>query len=36
MHTGFKWGIIKSDISNHFRIFFCYKYIAEKEDATKE
>ena len=34
--TGFKSGIIKTDISNHFPIFFCYKYIAEKEDAKKE
>ena len=34
--TGFKSGIIKTDISNHFQIFFCYKYIAEKEYAKKE
>ena len=36
MNTGFKSGIIKSDLSNHFPIFFCYKYIAGKEDANKE
>ena len=36
MHTGFKSGIIKTDISDHFPIFLCYKYIAEKEDAKKE
>ena len=36
MHTGFKSGIIKSDMSNHFPIFFCYKYIVEKEDAKKK
>ena len=31
MHTGFKSGIIKTDISDHFPIFFFDKYIAEKE-----
>ena len=36
MHTGFKSAIIKTDISDHFQIFICYKYIAEKEDAKKE
>ena len=36
MDTGFKSGIIKTDISDHFPIFFCYKYIAEKEDTNKE
>ena len=36
MHTGFKLGIVKSGISNHFPIFFCYKYIVEKEDAKKK
>ena len=36
MNTGFKSAIIKTDISDHFQIFFCYKYIAEKEDAKKE
>ena len=36
MYTGFKSGIIKTDISDHFPMFFCYKYIAEKEDAKKE
>ena len=36
MHTGFKSGIIKTDISDHFPIFFSYKYISEKEDAKKE
>ena len=37
MHTGFKSGIIKTDISDHhFPIFFCYKYIAKKEHAKKE
>ena len=36
MHTGFKSGIIKTDISDHFPILFCYKHIAEKEDANKE
>ena len=36
MHTGFKSGIIRTDISDHFPIFFCYKYIAEKQDAKKE
>ena len=35
MHTGFKSGIIKTDISDHFPILFCYKHIAEKEDANK-
>ena len=34
--TGFKSGIIKTDISDHFPIFFCYKYIAEKEVAEKK
>ena len=33
MRTGFKLGIIKTDISDHFPTFFCQKYIAEKEDA---
>ena len=36
MHTGFKSRIIKTGISDHFPIFFCYKYIAEKKDAKKE
>ena len=36
MHTGFKSGIKKTDISDHFPIFCCYKYIAEKEDAKKK
>ena len=36
MHTGFKSGIIKTDIFYHFLIFFCYMYIAVKEDAKKE
>ena len=36
MHTGFKSGIIRTGISDHFPIFFCSKYIAEKEDAKKE
>ena len=36
MQTGFKSGIIKTGICNHFPIFFCYEYIAEKEDAKKE
>ena len=36
MHTGFKSGIIRTDISDHFPIFFCYKFIAEKQDAKKE
>ena len=36
MQTGFKSGIIKTDISDHYTIFFCYKYIAEKEDTKKE
>ena len=36
MHTGFKSGVIKTNISNHFPIFFCSKYIAEKDDAMKE
>ena len=35
MRTRFKSGIIKSDISNHFPIFFCYKYIVGKKDAKK-
>ena len=35
MHTGFKSGIINADIPDHFPIFFCYKYIAGKEDAKK-
>ena len=32
-HTGFKLGTIKTDMSNNLLIFFCYKYIVEKEDA---
>ena len=36
VHTGFKSAIMKTDISEHFQIFFCYKYIAEKEDAKEE
>ena len=32
MHIGFKLGIIKTDISDHFPVFFCYKYIVEKEE----
>ena len=36
MHTGFKSGIIKIDISDHFPIFISYKYIPEKGDAKKE
>ena len=36
MHTGFRSGIIITDISDHFPIFFYYKYIAEKKDAKKE
>ena len=36
MHTGFKSGIIKTGTSDNFPIFFCYKYITEKEDAKKE
>ena len=36
MHTGFKSGIKKTDISDYFPIFCCYKYIAEKEDAKKK
>ena len=34
-HTGFKSRIIKTDISYHFPIFICFKYIARKEDAKK-
>ena len=36
MHTGFKSGIIKTDISDHFPIFICYKNIVEKEDAKNK
>ena len=36
MHIRFELGIIKTDISDHYPVFFCYKYIAEKEDAKKE
>ena len=36
MRTGFKSGIVKTDISDYFPIFFYYKYIAEKEDVKKE
>ena len=36
MYIGFKSGIIKTDISDHFPVFFWYKYIAEKEDAMKK
>ena len=36
MHTAFKSGIIKTDISDNLPLFFCYKYVAEKEDAKKE
>ena len=36
MHTGFKSGTIKIDISNRFPTFFCYKHIAENEDAKTE
>ena len=35
-HTGFKSEIMKTEIPNHFPVFFCHKYIAEKEDAKKE
>ena len=35
MHTGFKSEIIKTEISNYFLIFICYKYIVEKEDTKK-
>ena len=28
MYTGFKSGITKTDISDHFPVFFCYKYVA--------
>ena len=27
---------MKTGISDHFQFFFCYKYIAEKEDVKKE
>ena len=30
MHTGFKSGILKTDISDHLPIFFYCKYIAAK------
>ena len=36
MHISFEFGIVKTDISNHFTVFFCYKYIAKKEDVKKE
>ena len=36
MHTAFKSGIIKTDISDNLPLFFCYKDVAEKEDAKKE
>ena len=36
MHTGFKSGTIKTDIANRFPTFFCYKHIAENEDAKTE
>ena len=36
MHIVFKSEIMKTDISDHFPIFFCYKYIAKKEDANKD
>ena len=36
MHIAFKSGVTKTYISDHFPIFFCYKYIAEKEDAKRE
>ena len=36
MHTAFKSGIIKTDISDNLPLFFCYKYAAEKEGAKKE
>ena len=36
MQIRFKSGIIKTDISDYFPTFFCFKYIAEKEDAEKE
>ena len=32
----FKSGIIKTNISEHFLMFFCYKYNTGKEDAKKE
>ena len=35
LHTVFKSGVIKTDISDHFPIFFCDKYIVEKEDTKK-
>ena len=36
MHTGFKSGIIKAEISDHFPIFFCYMYLARKKDVKEE
>ena len=36
MHNAFKSGIIKTDISDNLPLFFCYKYVTEKEDAKKE
>ena len=36
MHAWFKSGTIKTDISDRFPTFFCYKHIAENEDAKTE
>ena len=36
MYIRSELGIIKTDISYHFPVFFCYKYIAEKVDAKNE
>ena len=36
IHTEFKSRIIEIDISDHFPIFYCYNYIAEKQNAKKK
>ena len=36
MHTVFASEIIKTDISDHFPFFLCYKYNTIKEDAKQE
>ena len=36
MHIAFKSGIIKTNISHNFPIFFSYEYIDEKYNNKKE
>ena len=36
INTGFKTGIIKTDISHHFPIFFIFKCVADSTEAREE